>query len=231
MNMRFNHKFDSGEEIQDIKLKVRAWIGKAQYKIAYKYLLKEHKKYPQSYYIASVLATLNAEDAFVLSDNKRKTIFKRAASKLKELLKYARSCDDNLRSRNRNEYYWFSEQHKKQYLFGKKLVKNGESKGYYSSGVGAANLAYKLAKMGKEQESQKWANKSIEAWKMYFKLVSKDYHDPWYWCSLAYAANKDMKSSRNAMMKSAKLSGLDFEKDPAFKKLCKMIKEMEEKRK
>lgn len=231
MNMRFNHKFDSSEEIQEIKLKVRAWIGKAQYKTAYKYLLKEYKRYPQSYYIASALATLNAEDAFVLSDSKRKAIFRRAASKLKELLKYARSCDDNLRSRNRNEYYWFSEQHKKQYLFGEKLVKDGEMKGYYSSGVGAANLAYKLAKMGKEKESQKWALKSIDAWNMYFKLVSKDYHDPWYWYSLAHAANKDMKSSRNAMMKSAKLSGLNIQKDPAFKKLNRMIKEMEGKRK
>lgn len=229
--MRYNHKFDSSEEIQEIKLRVRAWIGKAQYKIAYKYLLKEQKRYPQSYYIASVLATLNAEDAFVLSDHKRRIIFKKAASKLKELLKYARSCDDNLRSRNRNEYYWFSEQHKKQYFFGKKLVKSGENKGYYSSGVGAANLAYKLAKAGKEQESHKWALKSIEAWNMYFKLVSTDYHDPWYWYSLALAANKDMKSSQKAMLKSAKLSGLDIKKDPAFKKLNKMIKEMERKTK
>jgi len=61
---------------------------------------------------------------------------------------------------------------------------------------------------------------------MYFKLVAKDYHDPWYWCSLAHAINNNFKLSETAMKRSVELSDVDINKDPAFKKLKRMIKEI-----
>lgn len=227
--MKFNHRNDQSEEIIAIRIKVRKLIGEAKYKIAYKYLLLEQKKFPKSYYIASMLATLNAEDAFILNDRDKKIAFNIAANKLKSLLKYSRSCSPDLRNRNINEYYWFSEQHLKQYKFGNSRVEAGDPKGHYSAGVGSTNYAYKLALSGKLNESLRWADKAIHHWEFYFKLVTKKYHDPWYWYSLALAISQKFKGSQKAMIKSAKLSGKDIHSNPAFKKLNKMIDKIKEK--
>ena len=101
--MKYSHKIDSTDEIIEIQKKVRAFILKAKYKEAYKYLLKIFKKYPKSYYIASMLATLNAEDAFVLPDKEKKKIFKEAAKKLRILLYSTKGASERLKNRNIND--------------------------------------------------------------------------------------------------------------------------------
>ena len=142
--MKFNHELDRSQEIEDVRLKVVSFIRKAEYKKAYKFLLKIAPKYPRSYYIASMLATLNAEDSFVLSDKEMQRDFDQAAKKLRVLLYSVKGATEKLKNRNLNEYYWFSQQHKKQYELGLKELALKNWGGYYPAGVGAANHAYKL---------------------------------------------------------------------------------------
>ncbi len=102
--VKFNHKLDQSDELISIQEKVRSFIKLAQYKKAYKFLTKISKKYPKSYYIPSMLATLNAEDAWVLPDREKNKAFKIAATKLKKLLPYRFGATKKLQSRNMNEY-------------------------------------------------------------------------------------------------------------------------------
>jgi hypothetical protein len=221
---KYIHATDTTEELIELRKNVRTYIFLAQYKKAYKYLLKKSLLYPSSYYIASMLATLNTEEAFLLPEKEKKKAFKLAAKKMKKLLYSTKGCEYNLKARNINEYYWFSQQHKKQYDFGVKCVKNGDLPGLYSQGVGAANYAYKLMLKGKINLSLKWAEKSQLAWEEYFKKVEKNYHDPWYWYALALGLQGKKVEMLKAMNNSAKLSKLNVDKDPSFKKLRQMIK-------
>jgi hypothetical protein len=219
---KYSHKLDQTGELIVIQIKVRKFISLAQYKTAYKFLTKISSSYPSSYYIASMLATLNAEDAFVLPEVQKKKIFAQAAKKLRPLLYSTKGATERLKGRNINEYYWFSEQHKKQYLFGKKEVALGINNGFYSQGVGAANYAYNLFKEGKKTVGLRWAQKSQIMWEKYFEKVANDYHDAWYWYALALGLQGKDKEMNAALKKSAKLAKKNLETDPAFKKLRKM---------
>ena len=223
MKPKYCHSLDQTEEIIEIQKEVRRLIKLAQYKTAYKYLKIISKKYPNSYYIASMLATLNTEDAFVLPEAKKKKVFSLAAKKLKILLYSSKGAIPQLILRNKNEYYWFSELHKKQCLFGKKEVASGNFNGLYSQAVGAVNHAHKLFIEGKDTLALRWVKKSQLCLEMYFEKVSADYHDPWFWYALALDLQKKDKEMNLALKKSAKLSKLDLEKDPSFKKLRKMV--------
>lgn len=225
--MKYNHKLDLTDEILEIQKKVRGYILKARYKTAYQYLMNISKKYPNSYYISSMLATLNAEDAFFLPENKKKKIFKLAAKKLRSLLYSTRGTTERLKYRNINEYYWFAELHKKQFHFGEKLVALGNNNGLYSQGVGAANYSHKLFSEGKNTIGLRWAKKSQLALEEYFEKVSKDYHDPWYWYALALGLQGKDKEMNMALKKSAKLAKKNLNTDVSFKKLRKMVKAFE----
>lgn len=220
---KYNHAVDATKELALIRKKVRSYILLAEYKNAYKFLLKEYIKYPSSYYIPSMLATLNTEKDFTAPEKEKKKSFKTAAKKLRILLYSMHGCEYNLKARNINEYYWFSQQHKKQYDFGVKCVEIGDLPGYYSQGVGAANHAYKLALRGKKKMSLKWAKKAQLAWEKYFTLVEKNYHDPWFWYALALGLQGMNSQMNRAIKRSAKLAKKDIYKDPSFIKLREMV--------
>jgi hypothetical protein len=223
--MKYNHKIDQTEDILELQKEVRAFIKLAQYKNAHKYLTTILKKYPSSYYIASMLATLNAEDAWVLPEKEKNKAFNEAAKKLRRLLYSVKGASPRLRSRNINEYYWFSQQHKKQYDLGVKRVALGEISGLYSQGVGAANYAYKLSLEGKKAIALRWAKKSQLAWEEYFENVGSDYHDPWYWYALSLGLQGKEKEMDIALIRSAKLSRKNLKTDSALRKLRRMIQE------
>lgn len=224
--LKFNHAIDRTEELVEIQLKVRAFIYKAKYKEAYKYLMDAKKKYPGSYYIASKLATLNAEESYLLSEKERNKAFKEAAKKLRVLLYSTNGATQALKGRNMNEYYWFSQQHYKQYRLGVKEVKAKDMSGLYSQGVGAANHAYKLLLKGKRSLGVKWALRSQKAWEGYFEHCTKKYHDPWYWYAMALGLQGKEKEMKKALERSAKLSGKNLKTDAGFKKLYKMMEEV-----
>lgn len=221
--MKFNHQLDRTQEMEDIRLKVVSYIRKAEYKKAYKYLQKISPKYPKSYYIASMLATLNVEDSFVLSDKEMQRDFDKAAKKLRVLLYSIRGASPRLRGRNINEYYWFSQQHKKQYDLGMKEIANKNLGGNYPAGVGAANHAYKLKLKGQLARSKKWAAISEKCWKTFFDKVDANYHDAWFWYALSLGLQGKTEESEKAMIHSAKLGKLNVKTYPAFKKLRRML--------
>lgn len=223
--MKFDHSLDQTEAIQKIREKVRSHIRLAEYKKAHKYLTKIHPQFPNSYYIASMLATLGTEDSFVLSDKEMNRDFAIAAKKLRKLLYSTKGASEALKNRNINEYYWFSKQHYKQYLFGLKNLKQKIYGGYYSAGVGAVFHAYKLALKGKKKLAIKWAKTAEKCWCNYFKKVSPDYHDAWYWYALSLGVQGRLKESDEALAHSAMLGKLNIKKDPAFIKMRRMIRE------
>lgn len=222
--MRFDHKNDLSSEMIEIKNTLRQFILKAEYNDALEYLNKKKKVYPRSYFIESYLSTLKSEVAFSMDEKNMKSIFKKTALRLKQLLKYSRSADRSIRCRNLNEYYWFSMQYLKQYNFGQRIIKRGGSAGHYSSAVGATNYSYQLILANKVEMSKHWAQIAVQEWEIYFQRVSKDYYDPWYWYSLALAILNKKAESIKAMKRSARISGKNLKKDRAFKKLQNMIK-------
>lgn len=223
MKTKYSHTNDQLEPILSIRQKVRKHIFNAQYDKAYKYLIKEYKNHPKSYYIPSMLATLNTEKAFYMSDKYKDKYFALAAKKLRVLLYAVNGATLALKARNINEYYWFSQQHKKQYLFGVKDVRKGDIWGLYSQGVGASNYAYKLFTENKIGLGLKWANKAELIWKEYFKKCTRDYYDPWCWYALALGLQGNSKGMELALKKASKLSKKNFKTHPFFKKIRKMV--------
>lgn len=228
-NIKFNHAIDKTKELIVIKKKVRNFILKAKYKEAYKFLLEANKIHKKSYYIASKLATLNAEDAYLLNENQKNKAFKEAAKKLRVLLYSTHGADYNIKARNMNEYYWFSQQHYKQFCLGVKQVEAKDKWGLYSQGVGAANHGYKLVLQGKIKLGIKWALKSQKAWEEFFKCCDKNYHDPWYWYAMALGIQGKDKEMHKALARSAKLSGKNLQTDLSFIKLNKQLDKIKSK--
>lgn len=120
-------------------------IYKADYDAAVKYLKRERKKFPNNFFIETSLATLPYENAFYLPKKQKEKAFAKAAANLKPYLKKLHGVPELHRRRTRNEYYWFSQQHMKQYKLGVEGVKAGNHRSYYSQGVGAANHALRLS--------------------------------------------------------------------------------------
>lgn len=117
-----------------IKETVKNYIYKAQYKKAEKYLLLQRKFQPDNLFILSKLATLPAEEAFNKSDKIMQAAFRKATIKLKKIKYLWKTIDKELKYRNQNEFYWFSQEHVKQYQLGIKNIKTGDVIGYYSMG-------------------------------------------------------------------------------------------------
>ena len=209
------------DSLDDIKLKVKNYIYKAQYKKAEQYLLLQQKHDPRNVFILSKLATLPAEEAFNKSDEVMQKAFKKAATRLKVLLTRYPAKDKELRYRNYNEYYWFSQQHLKQYQLGYRNVKGKDVIGYYSMGVGAANHAYKLKLKNKNKLSLQWAKKAEQAWLNYFEFRTKTYHDPWLWYGLSLGLQGRYKEMEKALKTSAKLAKRPLQ-HPTFKKIRRM---------
>lgn len=222
---KFTHAIDQCADILSIKNNVRKYILNAQYKLAHKFLVKEYKKYPSSYYIPSMLATLNTENAFCMPEKKKDKLFGLAARNLRVLLYSVNGASKALKTRNINEYYWFSQQHKKQYLFGIKTVEGGDIWGLYSQGVGASNYAYKLFSQNKCGLGLKWAVKAEKIWEEFFEKCTRDYYDPWCWYALSLGLQGKEKDMDSALKKSSKLSKKDLKSYPLFIKIRTMAKE------
>lgn len=68
-----------------------------------------------------------------------------------------------------NEYYWFSEQPKKQYELGLRGVRKNLPGAVYSCGVGAAMLSVIAGRAGHEAGRALWAKRALAAWKAYHR--------------------------------------------------------------
>lgn len=198
-------------------------IYKADYASAVRYLKKQRKVFPNNFYIETHLATLPYENAFYLPLKQKEKAFAKAADNLKPYLKKLRGIPEQNRVRTRNEYYWFSGQHLKQYKLGVEGVNKGNFRSYYSQGVGAANHAYKLGLSGKQKLTLKWAKIAESAWEKYFLKVNKKYFDPWLWYALSLGLQGKNQSMEKALKIAAKLASISYKKDRNIIKIRQMV--------
>lgn len=106
-----------------------------------------------------------------------------------------------------NEYYFQTRQFKKQYYLGKRYYdKHGEKRFLYSSGVGAAHYALGVAKENNQKMASLWAERSIEAWELYFEHNSK-YYNPYVHYAIAWGILGNKSKMMKALKNASKLSG------------------------
>jgi len=211
--------------IDQIRAKTKRYVMRSKYKDAVRYLKKQLKDHPGNFVILSALATLPYEDAFGAGPKRRAEGMKKAAANLKPLLKKMRGQDGLARFRARNEYYWFSQQHKKQYDLGVEGVRRGMVRAYYSQGVGAANYAYKILRKGSSKRGLRWAKTAERAWLNYFAKFSRAYYDPWLWYGLALGLQGRAVEMERALKRGAKLGGISYLNYPAINRIRQMVAE------
>jgi len=211
---------DQSDEILALKKQVQALIMRAKYRDAVKLLQSKRKQYPQSYFIASRLATLPSEDAH---GKKKEEAFRRAALQLRPLLRKMKGLPFEERVRNRNEYYWFSKQYLKQYRLGLEGVAAGLKRSYYSQGVGAVNYGAQLMLTGRRLSGLKWAKTAEKAWLNYFKKWRRDYHDSWLWYGFALGLQGRLEEMEAAFRESARLSRTSYRNNRYFSELRKTV--------
>ena len=155
-------------------MQLRKLSNSAQYAKAYKLAAELKKNYPKVLFFAYYEAVMTAEDNVNFTQSQIDKRYKLAAQKFRKLLYKTRWAEPRLRKSIKNEYYWFSMQHYKQYLLGVKEVKAKAFRGgYYSQGVGAAMLSKKYAFAGKKKLAVKWAEKSEKCWLKFFAIDPK----------------------------------------------------------
>lgn len=209
-------------DTKNLDTEIKRLIYKADYDHAVSLLKKLKEKYPNDFYILSNLATLPHENAFHGTHKQRQAAFIKAAKGLKPLLRKMRGVSERQRYRTRNEYYWFSQQHLKQFNLGKQYVNKGLIYGLYSQGVGASNHSFKLRQKGLASKSLKWAVIAQNAWESYFKKVTNRYFDPWTWYALSLGIQGKTKEMENALIRAAKLANLNYRKDPILNRIRNM---------
>lgn len=185
-----------------------AWkaIMDADYGKAIKLLAPVYRKYPQDFRVIYFYASTLADYGEGRPENERKRLKKRGCYLLCGLLKRLRGVSRELGYSTRNEYYYHSAQHDKQYHLGLERVRAGEKSGYYSQGVGAAWHAYGHAKNGRQHFAEMWAKRAIRAWENYFKFKA-DYYNAYVHYALALGILGRTKDMEAALAKSARLSG------------------------
>jgi len=211
------------DDMKTVRSQVIKFVTKAKYTEAVKCLRIWKKKYPNELFILTTLATLPYEDAFATPGPRRDKAYQKAATNLKPFLRKLRGLPIADRMRNRNEYYWFSQQHLKQYNLGVEGVKKGLPGSYYSQGVGAANLAYKILLKNPSAKGLLWAKRAEKAWLNYFRLWDKTYHDPWLWYALALGLQGRISEMEKALKKSSKLAGISYLQNKSLIEIRDMV--------
>lgn len=194
------------KEIEKYRLQLKKLSGTARYLQAFKLAKELHKKYPEVLLFSYYEAVMIAEDDFNFTPQQVKVRFALAAKKLKPLLRKRKGSAANLRHAIKNEFYWFSEQPYKQYLLGCKSVRKDLARsGYYSQGVGAAQLATFYGLKKKKRLALRWAQKSESAWLEFFKLDAKWYNSYFFYARVLAFQNKSRESDK-ALEKATKLA-------------------------
>lgn len=187
------------------KKHLHALVNRARYRDAFSYakaLYRTHRDEPMAQYLYAVMLGDNAEGLTPKeSDRNRKA----SVGLLRPLLCRLKSFDWHTRYRIRNEYYWFSKQHHKQYLLGSEGIRNGFARASYCQGVGAAWHSLALAKAGRMSRARYWAKKSISAWKRFMKL--ERYYNACVHMGLAYGVLGQTQQMEDALVRGAREAG------------------------
>jgi len=185
-----------------------AWkaIQVADYRKAIGILERVYRKYPKDNRVISFYASTLADYGYSLPPARQEALRKRACILLKGLLTRLRGANPRLAYSARNEYYYHSRQHDKQYRLGVEIVQKGNRHAYYSQGVGAAWHAYPHAKAGRWYLARLWARRAVLAWESLFKFHDK-YYNSYVHYALALGILGRTKEMEAALARSARLSG------------------------
>lgn len=190
-----------------------SYITKADYKKARDHAKKGLKKFPNdteaTFYYYSILADYSL--------SKKTKQFKRmhaqAVKGMEDALRRPTDVTPKTLYRMKNEFFFQTQQYKKQYNLGISTVKKTkELNPYYSAGVGAAHYGLGLALKNKRKSAQAWAEKSVSAWNNYFQFEKK-YYNPYVHLAIAYGVLGDNKNMIKSLKKSSRLcqKSMDYE--------------------
>ena len=185
-----------------------AWqdIQAAEYRKAIDILRKVYRKYPKDSRVVSFYASTLADYGYSLPPARQEALRARACVLLRGLLTRLRGVSPSLAYSTRNEYYYHSRRHDKQYYLGVEIVRKGEKRAYYSQGVGAAWHAYPHAKAGRWHLARLWAGRAVRAWENLFKFSDK-YYNSYVHYALALGILGRTGEMEAALGRSARLSG------------------------
>ncbi len=155
----------TSSDIDLLVQKLHALNDKGRFKDAYVLARRLTEVYPDILIFAYCEAVFCVEGDRRLAGLDQSARHASVVQRLKPLLKRLRSASPVLRSSIRNEYYWFSRQPHKQYLFGVRQVKRGDSAGYFSQGVGAIEMAKSHRAAGRTSHFLFWAKRAEVAWR------------------------------------------------------------------
>lgn len=193
----------SESEIEAFRKKIRGLSNRGRFKQAYSLSKIYAKKYPNVLLFAYMEAVYLAEDTSGLSKTKVDQLYSRAARKLKKLFPRIRTASPRLRRALRNEYYWFSKQPYKQYRLGLEYGRDG----YYSVGVGAAQLARQHGNHGRQKLCRKWAKISEKAWLNFFSKIDDKWFNSYMFYAMALAYQGKVIEMEKAIARGARIAG------------------------
>jgi hypothetical protein len=155
--------------VRDIRALFSSEKGGAARRLAAVFIRRYPQDFRARYYSAISLSEITAGLSKARAANNKK----RTVALLRELMRTR--CQLTPRPTPRqahaleNEYYWFSEQPKKQYQLGLRGIRNKVPGAGYSCGVGAAMMALKYARLGDTATRDHWSKRALSAWKSYHR--------------------------------------------------------------
>ena len=191
-------------EIEKERLKIRKFANSGQYKKAYLLAKRLRSRYPSEFTFAYSEAVMFGDDEDGRTPSEILKRHKIAAKMLRPWLRKLKGASPERRGAFRNEYYWFSHQPLKQYRLGVEEVKAGIN-GYYSQGVGAVEMAFKYAKLGRSILAIRWAKRAEKAWLRYFER-QKDWYNSYCWYAKSLGLQGQSNEMEKALGRAAKIS-------------------------
>lgn len=193
----------SDKEIEAFRAKTRKLSNRGRFKEVYHLARKYSSRYPHVLQFAYTEAVYIAEDTTGLSAKEVDRRYSMAAKKLRRLIPKTRNAPTRMKRAVRNEYYWFSRQPYKQYRLGLKFGREG----YYSAGVGSAQLARAYGNQGKINLARKWAKISEGFWRRFFREVDSKWFNSYMFYAMVLGYQGRTQEMEKAIEKSARIAG------------------------
>jgi hypothetical protein len=193
---------DSEEDyVRDIRALFSSGKGGAARRVAAAFLRRYPRNDRARYHFAVALSEITAGlSKAAVARNKKRTV-----TLLRGLLRPRRRLTPLLADAVENEYYWFSEQPKKQYRLGLRGIKRKLPGAVYSCGVGGAMLALKSARSGDESARKLWSRRSLVAWKSYHRKFDERFGSVLYE-AVAWGAAGDLVMMEGRLRRCAALA-------------------------
>lgn len=186
--------------VRDIRAHFSSEKGGAARRLAAAFLRRYPRDFRARYYFAVSLSEITAGlSKAEVARNKKQTV-----ALLGELMRTRRGLTPQQSHALENEYYWFSEQPKKQYELGLRGIKGKVPGGDYSCGVGAAMMALKSVRAGDMPARNLWSRRSLSAWKAYHRAFGERFGSVIFE-SIAWGSGGDLSMMEKRLRRCAAL--------------------------